>query len=158
MKDKCEYCGKSLKENADLCLNCGKLVKREEKNREQKETTNIERKSENKIPANGKSIAGMVLGIVAATWSFFELLSLSMISPILNELLYYNYYTSGAIIKISFAVGYTLFSLVPSLVGLPLSVIGYNKKKTGKNGSGIILNTVGLAFSLIIYIYIMMCA
>ena len=153
MKKKCEYCGKDLKESADVCLHCGKFVKKEEK--ENKIKTQINKK---KIPGNGLSIAGMVLGITSCTWVFFELISLGMVSLILNEFLYYeNYYTSPAVIKISFAIGYTLFSLVPSLVGLPLSFVGYKKMKTGKNIAGLILNIIGLTISLLIYVYIMLC-
>ena len=152
MKQKCNYCGKILKEDADVCLNCGKLVEKE---------TKVEIKTEpkkKKIPGNGKSIAGMVLGIVSSTWVFFEILSLGIVSLVLNELLYYNFYTSSAIIKISFAIGYTLFSLVPAIVGLPLSISGYKNMKTGKNISGIVLNSIGLGISLLIYTYIMLFA
>ena len=152
MKKKCEYCGKDLKEEADVCLHCGKLLKKEEKENEEK--TQINKK---KIPGNGLSIAGMVLGIVACTWVFFELLSIGIVGLILKELLYYNYYISRCAIKLGFAVGYTMFSLVPSLVGLPLSFAGYKKMKTGKNIAGLILNIIGLSISLIIYDYIMLC-
>ena len=155
MKQKCKYCGKTLKETADVCLNCGKLVEKEKKEVIKEEPTKNVKK---KIPGNGKSIAGMVLGIVSSTWVFFEILSLGIVSLVLNELLYYNFYANSAIIKISFAIGYTLFSLVPSLVGLPLSIVGYNKMKTGKNISGIVLNSIGIGVSLIIYIYIMLFA
>ena len=156
MKQKCKYCGKTLKEEADVCLNCGKLVEKDTKveiKKEQKEET-----KKKKIPGNGKSIAGMILGIVSSTWVFFELLSLGVVSFVLNEILYYNYYTSTSVIKISFAIGYTLFSLVPSLVGLPLSISGYKNMKTGKNISGIVLNSIGLGVSLLIYTYIMLFA
>ena len=117
MKKKCEYCGKDLKPEADVCLHCGKLINKDKKN-EEIESKNIEEQSvkerqKEKIPGNGKSIAGMILGIVSSTWVFFEILSLGIVSFVLNELLYYNYYASAAIIKISFAIGYTLFSLVP---------------------------------------------
>ena len=129
MKQKCKYCGKTLKETADVCLNCGKLVEKEKKEVIKEEPTKNVKK---KIPGNGKSIAGMVLGIVSSTWVFFYILFLIL--------------------------GYTLFSLVPSLVGLPLSIVGYNKMKTGKNISGIVLNSIGIGVSLIIYIYIMLFA
>lgn len=155
MKQKCNYCGKILKEDADVCLNCGKLVEKEKTEVIEKEQKKEEKK---KIPGNGKSIAGMVLGIVSSTWVFFEILSLGIVSLVLNELLYYNFYTSSAIIKISFAIGYTLFSLVPAIVGLPLSISGYKNMKTGKNISGIVLNSIGLGISLLIYTYIMLFA
>ena len=162
MKNKCEYCGKDLKPEADVCLHCGKLINKDKKN-EEIESKNIEEQSvkerqKEKIPGNGKSIAGMILGIVSSTWVFFEILSLGIVSFVLNELLYYNYYASAAIIKISFAIGYTLFSLVPSLVGLPLSISGFTKRKTGKNTAGIILNVIALIISILIYVYIMLFA
>ena len=155
MKQKCEYCAKDLKESADVCLHCGKLVKKIEESKDIKTKINLNKK---KIPGNGQSIAGMILGIVSSTWVFFELLSLGIVGFMLNEILIYNDYTSSAIIKISFAIGYTMFSLIPSFVGLPLSLVGYNKMKTGKNISGIVLNLIGLGITLLIYVYIMIFA
>ena len=150
MKKKCEYCGKELKEGADVCLHCGKLVKKEKEVEVPKEI------KKDKIPGNGKSIAGMILGIFACAWVFFEILSLPTVNILLRNILFYNYYSNAGAIKICFAIYFTFLSLVPSLVGLPLSIFGYNKMKTGKNVAGLILNTIALSISLIIYIYIML--
>lgn len=43
----CSNCGNELKENADVCIKCGKLLKQK----------------------NGKGIASLVLGIIAILWA-----------------------------------------------------------------------------------------
>ena len=152
----CKNCGKELPENADVCLECGKFVGNVETVTNQQQVANI---AKVKIPGNGMSIAGMVLGIIAAVWSFLKILSLGSIPAGLDEVINeYSMEVSIPFILFFFAFGYTLFSLIPSLIGLPLSIVGLVKQKTGKNIAGIVLNAVALLLSMSIFIYIMTLA
>lgn len=136
----CSNCGKELKEDSDVCLNCGVILNGKK----------------NKIPGNGVSIAGMILGIISSFWAFMQILSSGNIEySLLNLPRSYIYETSISFVLITFGLGYTLFSLIPSLVGLPLSIVGFFKQKSGKNIAGIILNSVALIVSIIMFIYIL---
>ena len=136
----CSNCGKELKEGSDVCLNCGVMLNGKN----------------NKIPGNGVSIAGMILGIISAFWAFMQILSSGNIEySLMNLPRSYIYETSISFVLITFGLGYTLFSLIPSLVGLPLSITGFSKQKSGKNIAGIILNSVALIVSIIMFIYIL---
>ena len=141
----CKNCGKKLKGKEKFCPNCGK---------------NLEVSlSNNKIPGKGISIAGMILGIIAAVWTFFELISSKNIYDSLNEISYgAGQYINSSFLYFWFAFGYTLLALIPSLVGLPLSIVGCVKNKNGNNITGIILNSIALFASLTIFIHIMLLA
>ena len=65
----CSNCGSELKVNADVCLNCGVMVKTEKYN-------NYIVNNKPKVPGKGMSIAGMILGIVACFWGIMSLLAL----------------------------------------------------------------------------------
>ena len=99
-----------------------------------------------KVPGNGLSIAGMVLGIIAAVWAFFEILSIGGIRESLS-LFEGNLYYDSAVV--GFAIGYTLFALIPSIIGLPLSIAGMLKQRTGKNIAGLVLNLIALIISVL---------
>ena len=133
MEKFCSNCGKEIKEGADICLNCGILLHK-----------NVQ-KNKVKVPGKGASIAGMVLGIVAVSWAFLALISLEDL-----QLELINYYKISD--YIDYAIGYTLFSFAPSIVGLCLSVSGIKKQKNGKNTSGLVLNTIALVVSIILII------
>lgn len=121
----------------------------EENKIEQKETYTI------KVPGNGLSIAGMVLGILGSVWTLLELISLGSIKGALHQFSGNTYYNAAII---GFSIGYTLFALIPSLIGLPLSIAGFTKYKSGKNITGLILNLLSLIASIIIIFYIISVA
>ena len=98
------------------------------------------------------SIAGMVLGIVAASWVLIKLFQIGNIERDLS-LSIFSYYTSSAII--GYAIGYTIFSLVPSIIGLVLSALGMKKHKSNSNIAGVLLNIIALAVSIIYFVYIL---
>ena len=134
----CKNCGKELKKEEKFCSNCGKKV-------EEVIPQTTEAQQSIKIPGNGMSIAGMILGILAIVWTFFELLSFSNISAGVENIIYdTSYYLNYNTMLFWFAFGYTLFSLIPALVGLPLSIAGLIKKSSGKNITGLILNSISL--------------
>ena len=116
---------------------------------------NINQPVKTKIPGNGLSIAGMVLGIIAVVWSFLEILSAAGIKEALSQFKGNIYYDSAII---GFAIGYTLFALIPSIIGLPLSTVGMVKQRTGKNITGLVLNIISLIISIIMIFYIISLA
>lgn len=140
----CSNCGNELKENADVCLGCGRLINKEN-NIQQYNNYNYYKP---KVPGKGMSIAGMVLGIVAVVWAFMSLLSIENAEYSLSY-----YYNVSEII--GFIIGYTLFSLSPSIVGLCLSINGYKKNKNALNIAGLILNIITLAIVIIEIVYIL---
>ena len=147
----CSNCGSELKENADVCLSCGKMLKKD--NVENMQQYNLYTQNGNynnkpRIPGKGMSIAGMVLGIIATTWALLSLLSISEIEYSVSY-----YYSISEII--GYIIGFTLFSLTPSIVGLILSICGSRKQKSGVNIAGLILNIITLAIVVIEIVYIL---
>ena len=136
MNNFCSNCGKELKAGADICLHCGVLLN--------KPSAPVK----NKIPGKGSSIAGMVLGIVACVWAFFALVGMENLP---YELKYF--YSTAQ--YIGYAIGYTLFSFAPSIVGLCLSVSSIKKQKNGKNTAGLVLNIIALLISVVLIITIL---
>ena len=126
----CSNCGKELKENADICLNCGVLINKDNK------VTKV------KTPGLGLSIAGMVLGILSI------LITIGSISEIFEYDYYYN--------SVEMVTDMVVF-LAISITGVALSSVGFTKNKNGFNISGIILNSIPVLVNLIILIYII-CA
>ena len=158
MEKFCANCGKELPENANACPNCGVFVE----NFEIKEVVQAESVDNNlkvKIPGNGLSTAGMVLGIIAAVWAFMQILSVGSIEFAINEMLgVYDDLLNPSFILFWFSFGYTIFSVIPALIGLPLSIVGLVKHKSGKNIAGVILNAVALLISIFMFVYIMSLA
>ena len=126
----CSNCGKELKENADICLNCGVLINKDNK------VTKV------KTPGLGLSIAGMVLGILSI------LIAIGSIPEIFEYDYYYN--------SVEMVTDMVVF-LAISITGVALSSVGFTKNKNGFNISGIILNSISGLVNLIILIYII-CA
>lgn len=135
----CINCGEKLKENADICLNCGRLV-----NKQQKNNKKI------KVPGKGISISGMIIGIIASIWTFFEVVALANVNYFIE---FYSDIIETNLDLISFIFGYTILSFIPSIVGFCLSGFGFMKKKSGLNITGIILNSLSLVITLCIISY-----
>ena len=105
-----------------------------------------------KKPGNGLSIAGMVLGIIAAVYSFSEIMVAITTEYTVRGRYGRIYYRDDLV---AFAIGLTLFQTILALIGLPLSISGMNKCKSGKNVAGVILNTITLVISVILFICVM---
>jgi len=120
----CSNCGKELKENADICLNCGVLI-----NKVKKEKT----------PGLGLSIAGMILGILSI------LIAIGSISEIFEYDYYYN--------SVEMVIDIVIFLSI-SITGVSLSAVGFTKNKNGFNISGIILNSISILTNIVILLYI----
>lgn len=127
----CENCGKELTEGADVCLGCGKTIKKAKK-------------------GNGKAVASMVLGIIAVCWAVLSLFSIGNIEPKLSELLLETELSEAAA-KFSFGIGYNLLSLPCGIIGL---ILGLRAKKNGKAIAGIITSSIALLVAFIAYIVI----
>ena len=92
----------------------------------------------------------MILGIVALLWTLMELISVGEIE---TEIYMNHYYQLAEIIGV--AIGYTLFALIPSILGVIFAIISLKKQRNGFNISGIVLNIISLIPNLIIFIYIL---
>lgn len=174
----CSYCGTEVFESANNCPNCGATINQNvvdysnynnnynsnynnnsnynynyNPNSNNVQYSNVSSSAVNKkVPGKGLSIAGMILGIIAAFWTICELCSLSSISSALNVSTYL--YISNSTYVVSFAIGYTLFAFIPSILGLIFSIVGLKKQKSGFNISGIVLNAIAFAITFIIFVYI----
>ena len=131
----CSNCGKELKEGADICLNCGKLV-----NNQQKKNKNIEK---------GLSIASLVLGIISILWTFIMILGYEQAIETIKVEYYYN---ETIIYVMFYYIGYTLFSLTPSIISLVLGLMSIKKEKNAMSTAGIILSGITLVACLFISI------
>ena len=127
----CENCGSEIKEDADVCLGCGKAVK----------------KAKN---GNGKAVASMVLGIIAVVWAFISLFGIGNIEDSLTASLA-DTELSEAAAKIAFGIGFNLLSLPCGIIGL---ILGLRAKKNGKAIAGIITSSLALLVAFIAYIVI----
>ena len=142
----CTNCGKQLAEGEKFCSSCGTPT-----NATTPQAAPVYSAANNaKTPGKGASIAGMVLGIIACVWGLMTLASVGSIEDAIYEL---DAITVGSLI--AFSIGFTFFSLIPSVVGLSLSVSGFKKKKSGMNITGLILNSIALLLSIIEIIYIL---
>lgn len=150
----CSNCGKEVNENADVCLNCGVLVNNNTINQNNLPDKNYKQQNlyKEKTPGKGLSIAGMVLGIISASWVLIKLLQVGNIKSNLSLNIFRNFNESFVI---GYAIGFTLFSLIPSVIGLILSIFGMKKQKTGINTSGLLLNIIALCVSIIYFVYIL---
>lgn len=176
----CSYCGTEIFESANNCPNCGAAVANNMYNDNYNNYNYYNNQNgynqngynqfnnnypnpygnvnnsvvNNKVPGKGLSIAGMVLGIIATIWTIGELSSLGTIESELNTVNRIVYNISHDEYVVSFAIGYTLFAFLPSILGLIFSIVGLKKQKSGFNISGIVLNAIALSITFIIFVYI----
>lgn len=136
MENYCSGCGKKLREGVIYCPKCGKKV------------------GSLKKEGNGISIVGLILGIIAIFWTFLEIMSISTISSPIDGLIT-SYDLPRTYLLFCFAFGFTIGALIPSIIGTILSIIGMSKKIQTNNIIGIILNSISLLSSLIIYVIIL---
>lgn len=137
MNNFCSNCGNKLEQNEIFCHNCGK-----------QNNLNVQN---NKIPGNGVSIAGMILGIIAVSW---YLISINVFIDFIKFIYNPSHMSFNQFMGFLYIMVYTTTSLVISLVGLPLSIVGCVKHKSAKNITGIILNSLALIASIAITIII----
>ena len=141
----CSKCGNKLTEGAAFCPSCGAPTG----------VTQVTPVTAQPIyympykkPGNGLSIAGMVLGIIAAVYSFSAIIVACTTEYAVRVSYGRVYYRNDLV---AYAIGLTVFQTILALIGLPLSIAGMTKCKSGKNIAGIILNSITLLISLIIF-------
>lgn len=137
----CPNCGEKIKEGADICLGCGKFIKKEEEN-----PMNV---APTKIPGKGKGIASLILGILSAFWAFIMLVG---IENGIESFVVNYYYNQTAAYLIGYYIGYTLLSLTPSIVGLCLGIKSNKQNKNNTALAGTILSAISLAVCAIVLI------
>ncbi len=132
----CGNCGAELKEGADICLKCGKMVT------ENKVVTK-------KYPGKGLSIASLVLGIISSSWALLMLLSLGQA---VEEIIVDYYYNETLVFFIAFYIGYTLFSLAPGILSLIFGIKGNKKAKSGMSTAGLVLSIISLSICALVFL------
>ncbi len=137
----CSNCGNKVEQGTSFCTKCGSAIGNVAVNNQQAYYYAP------KVPGNGLSIAGMVLGIVGLVFALLYLLSVTSDAYILEKAIYRRY-------VLAYAFGVVLVPLSLSATGLPLSICGFLKNKNGKNVAGIILNSITLLIQFILFLYI----
>ena len=138
----CKNCGNKLEDKTVFCTKCGiKII-------EDKPNLPVGAYYSPRVPGNGLSIAGMVLGIVGLSFVFLYFVSILDISYLTRQIRMSNSFV------FAYAFGVVLVPLALSATGLPLSICGMLKNKNGKNISGIILNSITLVLQLVLFLYI----
>lgn len=135
----CSNCGNKLKEGADVCLNCGQYIIKNNA------SELIDYKKQSK---NGKSVASLILGSISIFWSLLMVISL----PLGIETVSYYY---NIVEILAFCFGYSLFAFIPSIISLILGGFSLREKKSGISLAGIITSALSLficAFSFFILI------
>ncbi len=143
----CSNCGSKLNEKDSFCQNCGSSVEKKDKDIKNSKDNPVYVYTKKVYPGNGLSIAGMVLGIIAAFFAFVCIITLTSDDFKADMILYAGQVSA-------YAFGYILIPLVLAVVGLPLSICGKRKHSNGKNITGIILCSMSIITSIIIFIYI----
>lgn len=134
----CVYCGNQLNNNSKFCSKCGNIINNNN-------FINYEKK--------GKEIASMVLGIIAISWSFLEMLSFTNLSEAI-ELIKFSYYDMSFAKYLGFFIGYNLLSLPCGIIGL---ILGLNSKiDCGQKKAGIITSIISLFIVIISLLIIIM--
>lgn len=127
---KCNYCGKNINNNQEVCLNCGKLVKKK----------NNERKC-------ALSLVGFLISIVTSIWALIVLKNADLyFLSIINK----SSYNFGEILFTY--LGINAFTFIPGLFALVCSLVGYAKKTSNIAISGVVFSS----FSLGSCIYILL--
>ena len=129
----CPNCGAKNEEGTNFCSSCGGNM-----NQTVKPTTVKEK--------NGKSIASMVLGIIAVVWTLFVLLGLSSLSTSLIESINESNPENIFMFKFGFFIGYNFLSFPCGIIGL---ILGLVAKKNGKAIAGIVMSSIAVFVSLI---------
>ena len=155
----CSNCGTALVENACFCSNCGSSLKINNLNNISNisNTNNVgmyyspdnmnyvNYSQYNQNSKNGLAIASMVLGIISVIWGAFALLALEDLSSL-------TFIGMSIAEFIGYSIGFTLFSLAPSIIGLTFAVSSKKKCINGFNKSGLILNIIALCINIIVFV------
>ena len=128
----CPNCGKENAETAEFCKECGNAFTKVA-------TPKV-------IEKQGKSIASMILGIIAVLWSLLVLVGLSNLDASLASSIRESNPENIGMFKIGFFIGYNFISLPCGIIGL---ILGLLSKKNGKAIAGIVLTSIALLIAVI---------
>ncbi len=131
----CQNCGSKITENSSFCASCGANLTVGKDLNANKRT-------------NGLSIASLILGIIAITWSILMFISLDSSIYELKMRVF-----KDASFIVGYMVGYTGIAILSSIIALVLGVFGNKKKINGIGITGIILSILGILASTIVIIY-----
>ena len=134
----CPNCGTENNETAEFCSNCGNAFT-------QNTTTVVKEKQ-------GKSIASLVLGIIAILWSLIALAGLGNLNTSVIQSINESNPENIGIFKAGFFVGYNFISLPCGIIGL---ILGLISKKNVKAIIGIVLSSVALLIACISLVIIL---
>ena len=143
----CTNCGAQNDANTNFCSSCGQSL-----------TQNVQMAQVNGVvgtakPKNGKAIASMILGIIAAVWALLSLASIGNIEEALVDAFAENTLTDEFAGKFGFFIGYNILSLPCGIIGLILGLVA--KPKNGKAIAGIITSLAVLIVAVISLVIIM---
>lgn len=128
----CPNCGKENAETAEFCKECGNAFTKVA-------TPKVSEKQ-------GKSIASMILGIIAILWSLIALAGLGNLNTSVIQSINESNPENIGIFKAGFFVGYNFISLPCGIIGL---ILGLISKKNVKAIIGIVLSSVALLIACI---------
>ena len=143
----CTNCGAQNDANTNFCSSCGQSLNQ---NVGMAQVNGIVGTSK---PKNGKAIASMVLGIIAAIWALMSLASIGNIEEALVEAFAENNLTDEFAGNFGFFIGSNLLSLPCGIIGLILGLVA--KPKNGKAITGIITSIAALLVTAISLVIIM---
>ncbi len=115
----CTNCGNKIEEGADVCIHCGKLLK--------KEVVAIQKKH------SGFSVAALVLGIIGVFIGFCCLIE---IETAISEIEMEDFAS-----KIGYIIGYTMIPMILAVLSFIFSLVDLKNKKNGFNIAGLVLSS-----------------
>lgn len=142
---KCLKCGIETIDNEVFCKSCGYRID---------EFSNDGSKN-NKNTFNEFVLAGFIIFLIVAYYSYSLIVNLDNGIFTLKKILL-NYYEQSSHIKVisQFLFGYTLYTFIPSIIGVIISSIGFIKGKGKTAILALILNSLGIIVSVSAIVYI----
>ena len=142
---KCLKCGTEASGNEVFCIKCGYRI----------DEFSNDKNSTKKNAFNEFVLAGFIIFLVVIYYSYSVVTSLDNGIFTLKKLLL-DYYEQFSRIKVisQFLFGYTLFTFIPSIIGVIISSIGFVKGKGKSAILAIILNSLGIIVSVSAIVYI----
>lgn len=121
----CTNCGNKVDENAYICVNCGKILG----NNNVSNYSRVARKKNKNSSITGifSIITGSLAVILALCCYFVDISEVGMYTEIYERVFY--------------AIGFTLFAIIPTLISFILALINIKKKS---NKIGIVLSLMAL--------------
>ena len=141
---KCMKCGENLSDEIAFCTNCGYRV-------------DVFNNNIKKTKTSPLSVIGLIIGAMISVFSYTIIINLNGGAFELQKLLLdYSNPNSRIGVVIGFLFGYTIYTFVPSIVGMILSILGLLKKKELLPILGIIINALNFIISICVSVFIIL--